>query len=994
MLYIPLLFLFLASLLMALGSIPAIHQRVPISRLATGRWSLILAAAPFTAFLWLLWQVPNLDAGDTFTWQVAWLPSLELNLGLYLDSLGALFALLITFIGTLIVIYAGQYFKGKEGVWRFQAYILLFMTAMLGVVLADDVISLFIFWEGTSIVSFLLVAYQYKDKAARKSAFKALFITGGGGIALLAGLLFMANIAGSTQIRAILAHGETLRTNPHYLLILALIAFGAFTKSAQFPAHIWLPGAMHAPTPASAYLHSATMVKAGIYLLARLNPALGFTEEWFWLLTVVGIVTMLVGAYLGLKQNDLKAVLAYSTISQLGILVMLLGQDDKYAYKAMVIGVLAHALYKSALFMAAGIVDHEAGTRDLRHLGGLRRVMPITFGVTLLAALSMAGLPPLFGFLAKETLLASSLHPSLPPLISEIFTAGSVIAGALMLAMAGMLVWDIFFGKPRDPAVKAHEAPALMWLMPAIPAVLSLVLAQLPGAKEEATFLASAATAAFGSPVQVSLKLWTGLNVPFVLSVVAISLGFVIFLLREQIRGLQNQILPALDTNRVYDWVLETIDKGGQSATRLQTGSLRFYLSIIGGGAITLAVLYTGRLLFVEIPILTDMTFDLSNALELLRIFSIFVMVGAAAATVFLRRDFSAVLALGALGLGATVLFILEPSPDVALVQVVVDILSVVILVLALTRLPREQREEANQLRDQESGILRSGVARNVLVSAALGTLVAMLTLVALVSRPRESVVTRYYAENAKKLTGALDIVGAIVTDFRAEDTLIEITVFSMAGLGIYTLLRYAAQRGKPARTRNRRSKSDDGQPSTMGIGGSRTSAFIRIPTLVILPLSMVLATVHMMYGHEQPGDGFTAGVIVSLAVGLWYIVFGYRTTLERLPWLRPFALINAGILFAVITGIVAAFFTGHFLGNVDFGELVHLPLPYGFHISTSFFFEVAICLSVLGAASFMIDALGRPEDEDAENREALDEIEEECGQEPGASLEEIEWKS
>jgi len=550
-------------------------------------------------------------------------------------------------------------------------------------------------------------------------------------------------------------------------------------------------------------------------------------------------------------------------------------------------------------------------------------------------------------------------------------------------------------GNPRDLSVKAHEAPVLMWLMPALPAALSLILAQLPGAKEEATFLAAAATTAFGSPVKVSLELWTGLNVPFMLSVVAISFGLVIFFFRQQIRGVQNQILPELNTNRVYDWVLETIEKAGAAATRLQTGSLRFYLSIIGGGAVLLAILYTGRLLLVEIPNLSDLTFKFTDPLEFLRIFSIFVVVGAAAATIFLRRDFSAILALGALGLGATVLFILEPSPDVALVQVVVDILSVVILVLALTRLPREQRVEANQLRDRESGILRSGVARNIIISTAMGTLVGMLTLVALVSRPRESIVTRYYAGNAKKLTGALDIVGAIVTDFRAEDTLIEITVFSMAGLGIYTLLRYAAQRGKNLRqSQNKDTSHNEMQPATMGIGGARTSAFIRVPSFVILPLTLVLAAIHMMYGHEQPGDGFTAGVIVSLAVGLWYIVFGYRTTLERLPWLKPFALINAGILLAVITGIVAAFFTGNFLGNVDFGELIHLPLPHGFHISTSFFFEVAICLSVLGAASFMIDALGRPEDEDAENREVLDEIEDECGPETDVPLEEVEWNS
>ena len=425
------------------------------------------------------------NAGAIFTWQWEWLPSLGLSLGFYVDDLSLFFGLLITFIGTLVIVYTGQYFKGDRGAWRFLTYLLLFMVSMLGIVMAGDVLTLFIFWEGTSILSFLLVAYKSDSKAARQGAFRALLITGGGGIALLIGALFLSYVAGGTDYTTILSSGDVLRSSEFYTVILVLIALGAFTKSAQFPFHFWLPGAMSAPTPASAYLHSATMVKAGIYLLARLNPALGFTESWFWLLTITGGITMVTGAYLGLKQNDLKGLLAYSTISQLGILVMLIGQDIAIAYKALVVGILAHALYKSALFLVAGIVDHETGTRDMRRLGGLAKVMPFTFIAALLAALSMAGLPPMFGFLAKETLLATTMgvHPSLTPFAAELIRWSAVVAGALMLAQAGLLIWETFLGKAKDPTVQGHEAPIPMWLAPAIPAALSIILAIIPGPK-------------------------------------------------------------------------------------------------------------------------------------------------------------------------------------------------------------------------------------------------------------------------------------------------------------------------------------------------------------------------------------------------------------------------------------------------------------------------------------------------------------------------------
>ena len=362
---LPLIIILTGALIAALCGLPWLNRRLNVTQLS---W--LLALAPLSSFCILVSFLDNLQANLVFSWKVAWLPSIGLNMGLYFDSLSALFGLLVTFIGILVIIYAGQYFKGDRSAWRFFTYMLLFMGAMLGLVMAGDVLTLFIFWEATSIISFLLVAYKYKDETARRGAFKALFITGGGGIALLIGLLFVSQVCGSTSFTTILTSGDLLRHSTLYPVILGLVALGGFTKSAQFPAHIWLPDAMSAPTPASAYLHSATMVKAGIYLMARLNPVLGQTEIWFWLLTLVGMATMLTGAYLGLKQNDLKALLAYSTISQLGMLMMMIGQDIEIAFKALIIGVLAHALYKSALFMVAGIVDHETGTRDLRRLGG------------------------------------------------------------------------------------------------------------------------------------------------------------------------------------------------------------------------------------------------------------------------------------------------------------------------------------------------------------------------------------------------------------------------------------------------------------------------------------------------------------------------------------------------------------------------------------------------------------------------------------------------
>lgn len=956
MVLLPLLMVFAGAGLAAVAWLVP-RRPWPILRVAAG-----LALAPLAAFVTLLRLTPAVIRGESLVWRMDWVPDLHLAFSLSLDGLSLLFALIISGIGVLVLVYAGYYFKGEsDNHARFLTWLLLFMGCMLGVVLAGDVITLFVFWEGTSITSFLLVAYKSKDEAARRGGLQALLITGGGGIALLAGLLLVAHVAGDASFSVILQSGAALRGSALYPAMVLLVAAGAFTKSAQAPAHIWLPRAMTAPTPASAFLHSATMVKAGVFLLARLNPALGGTELWFYLLTTVGLITMLTGAYLGLKQHDLKALLAYSTVSQLGVMVAMIGQGIEIAYKALVISVLAHALYKSALFMAAGIVDHETGTRDLRRLGGLRRALPATFAVAAVAGLSMAGLPPLFGFLAKETLLATTTHPGLPSWLNVVSAAMAVLAGALMLAQAGLLVWDTFLGRARAAGLHAHEAPVGMWLAPAIPAALSLLLGLAPEPQIVVQTLATAAAASYGDKVKVSLALWTGLNVPLLLSVVAVSLGVLIFVGRDRVRAALLRGGERWSWQRVYEGGLAGVDRLATWATRLQSGYLRRYMGIMLG---TLLLLLLAAIAAGQMPVLalnrllTLPRVDFASELALLRVLGLVMVVGTALATLVLKRDLAAIIALSALGLGMALLMALEPAPDVALVQVVVDILSTVILVLAITRLPRAERHRAQALTFAQS---RGGLLRDGLIAGGLGAVVALVTLSLLVTRPRLSEVTPFYAANAKPLTGARDIVGAIVVDFRGFDTLIEITVFALAGLGVYTLLRYAAKTANdrvpnppPAQAR---------WLSTRGVGRYPTSAFIHVLAYAVLPLAMMIALTHIVYGHDQPGDGFTAGVIISLAVAFWYVVFGYEQTKRRLGWLKPRRLIAAGITLALVQALLSWAVNAVFFSPLDMGARWSLPLPTGFAFSASFLFEVAICLAVLGSASLMLDTLGHPAD-------------------------------
>lgn len=987
------------------------------NRLGNKALGWLLAAAPLAAFVYFLSLAPAIAAGGKVDARWAWMPTLGLNFSLHLDGLSLLFALLVSGIGTLVVIYAGYYFAPHgdahhdpahkpESDARFFAYILLFMASMLGLVLAGDVITLFIFWEGTSITSFLLVAYKYKYEEARRGAFMALFITGGGGIALLAGLIIAAQVAGTSDIAGMLSNGELLRNSALYPVMLALIAIGAFTKSAQFPAHFWLPNAMSAPTPASAYLHSATMVKAGIYLMARLYPGLGDTDLWFWLLSLAGLTTMLTGAIIGLRQNDLKGLLAYSTISQLGVLMMLIGQRDGEAFKALIVGLLAHALYKGALFLIVGIIDHETGTRDLRKLAPLKlhTAMPVTLIVGAIAALSMGGLPPLFGFLAKETLLAAAIAPELPFLATVIFPLAAVVTGALMLTQACILILETFYGNQRftlagpqtgavidapkarnsrnrapqgrtgkfddhvdgdDPAhAPKHDAPYGILLGPAVLALLSVLIAVVPMLTSTvdstlAQLIAAAAKAAYGDKVKVDLALFTGLNLPLALSVVAIVSGALLYGFRS--RWMSRAAYagkPGFGMVNVYGVVLAGLDRLASAAGKLQNGSLRSYLTIMVT-AIGLMVAIVGRL---PISSATSFSFD---QFSLLRAAGLVMVCASSLAALVMKRDVLAILALGASGIAMALLIALEPSPDVALVQIVVDILTTGVLLFAIKGMPHD----GSSLKQPAP---RESQGRNLLVAGLSGVVMAAICFSALTSRPRASAVTPYYEANSKPLTGSGDIVGAIVVDFRGFDTMIEITVFGMAGLTVLSLLRFAAKKHpvkalKGVPTAGAQSPASPRSGTAIrGIANTRLSPFARMLGNVMLPVAVVIGAVHMIYGHDQPGDGFTAGVIVGLAIAFTYLIFGPEEAKARFSWMNPAYFIGAGMLTVMIGSLLPAFLGlpaplgagqngSAFFAPVDFGALLGLPLPDGFFISTSWMFELAICLAVMGSCAFLV---------------------------------------
>lgn len=737
-------------------------------RLRSGSaWFFSVYPAGLTAYF--LYSSPIIRGGGSLRESFAWAPSLGLSISLRLDGLSLLLGLLISGIGTLVVIYSGRYLKGHPQLGRFFAFLLAFMASMLGVVLADNLMLLFLFWELTSFTSYYLIGFEHENVESRQSALQALLVTASGGLALLAGLVLLGGIGGSFELSELLSRREALERDPRSPWALGLILVGAFTKSAQFPFHFWLPNAMAAPTPASAYLHSSTMVKAGVYLLARIQLLFVGTAAWEYPVTTIGAFTMVAGAYLAIRETYYKRLLAYTTISILGLLTMLLGMGSAYATKAAIVYLVAHALYKAGLFLVAGVVDHETGERDVKRLGGLVRDMPLVAIAAVLLGLSMAGVIGTSGFLAKEMLFEAGLRAS----TSVPLVAASLISGLLMVTVAGLVSWRPFFGARPAYSGRPGNGGFGLWMAPLLLSLAGVTAGLLPHILEEN--VSPAVLAVRGEPTEVHLKVWHGFNTALLLGTLALGGGILLFAFIAPVR----ETLQTIDRSgrigpaRWYESGLAGILRLAAWQTRvLQNGYLRFYLATV---VLTTLLLVGGTLLFSRT--LPPGMFAL-NDLDAFEVCLVAIIIVAVGMVVLVSNRLAAIAALGVVGYGVGILFVMYSAPDLAITQFLIETLTVILFVLVFYRLQEYRRISTRWQR-----------TRDLTVSLMVGGMMAILVLLS-GSTHWFPPISEYYGENAVNLAHGRNIVNVILVDFRGIDTLGEITVLAIAGMGAYALLR------------------------------------------------------------------------------------------------------------------------------------------------------------------------------------------------------------
>ena len=743
---------------------------VRLSRKASG-W--VLASVPFSLFVYFVQQTHTISNDGPIRESTAWFPAYDLSLTFYLDGLSLLFALLVTGIGTLIVVYGGGYLKHSDELGRFYVQLLSFMGAMLGLVLADNAIVFFIFFELTSLTSYLLIGFYHNEEDSRVAARKALVVTGAGGLALLAGLILLYQVTGTYEFSEMLSMGDTVTQSPLYLGIFVLVCAGAFTKSAQFPFHFWLPAAMAGPTPVSAYLHSATMVKAGVFILARLHPVLGGTDVWTTTLVVTGGFTMLMTAWLALRYADLKQILAYTTTMVLGLLTMLLGVGTEEAIAAMVTFTLVHALYKGALFMLAGNIDHETGTRDLAELGGLRAAMPITMAGGLAAALSMSGIPPFFGFIGKEITYEAALHGggwAMPILVASVLANAALVASGLLVGVKP------FFGEMKGAFTREpHEAPLSMYLGPCVLGGLGLVIGLYPALVDH-SLLQAAQAGILQEPNELHLALWHGVNPALMASLVTFAIGFSVYYFWESIQ--ESRVMAGFGAafgdapGNGFERSLYGLARASHSITNaLQTGQFRRYLLLIFAGAIVLiggALIFESNIAFpAEIGEFRYYEVALAGLIVL-----------SALAAVRANDRFVAILALSIGGYSVALLYLLFGAPDLAMTQFSVETLTLILLVIVLIHLPNIEGGEPVFSR-----------VRDAVVATGVGAIVTTIAFAAL-SFPLDRSVSEFMANNSYTEAQGSNIVNVILVDFRGIDTMGEVIVLTMAALGVFVMMR------------------------------------------------------------------------------------------------------------------------------------------------------------------------------------------------------------
>ncbi|KAF1029683.1 MAG: Na(+)/H(+) antiporter subunit A [Pseudomonas sp.] len=903
---------------------------------------------------------PQIAHGGVIREEFLWLPSLGLNFVLRMDGFAWLFSMLVLGIGTLVSLYARYYMSPEDPVPRFFAFFLAFMGAMLGLVISGNLIQIVFFWELTSLFSFLLIGYWHHRADARRGAYMALMVTGAGGLCLLAGVMLLGHIVGSYDLDQVLAAGDQIRAHSLYPVMLALVLVGALSKSAQFPFHFWLPHAMAAPTPVSAYLHSATMVKAGVFLLARLWPSLSGSEEWFWIVGGAGALTLLLGAYCAMFQNDLKGLLAYSTISHLGLITLLLGLNSPLAAVAAVFHILNHATFKASLFMAAGIIDHESGTRDIRKLSGLVRLIPFTATLAMVASASMAGVPLLNGFLSKEMFFAETVFITSTAWVEITLPVIATIAGTFSVAYALRFTVDVFFGPPATNLPHTPHEPPRWMRAPVELLVFTCLLVGIFPAQVVGSILAAAALPVVGGVLpEYSLAIWHGWNAPMIMSLVAMSCGVLLYLLlRKQFRLGHLKYPPVIryfNGKRLFERCLVVMMRGVRklekriSTKRLQTQLFLLVLAAVIAGMIPM--LHSG-LTWGDRP-------NIPGSIVFVTLWLLAIACALGAAWQAKYHRLAALTMVSVCGLMTCVTFVWFSAPDLALTQLVVEVVTTVLILLGLRWLPR-RIEEVSPL---PSSLRKARIRRlrDLLLSTVVGGGMALLSY-AMLTRQTPNDISSFYLSRALPEGGGSNVVNVMLVDFRGFDTLGEITVLGAVALTVYALLR----RFRPSKESmelppQQRQLAPDVATDLVNPRQASDTAlgFMMVPAVLVrllLPIALVVSFYLFMRGHNQPGGGFVAGLVMSVAFILQYMVAGTQWVEAQMS-LRPMRWMGVGLLSATLTGLGALFVGYPFLTT----HTLHFSLPVlgDIHIASALFFDVGVYAMVVGSTLLMLTALG-----------------------------------
>ncbi|MGE8493219.1 MULTISPECIES: monovalent cation/H+ antiporter subunit A [Comamonas] len=890
---------------------------------------------------------------------VAWLGQLGLDLHFRMDGFAWLFSILVLGIGSLVVLYARYYMSQADPVPRFFSFFLAFMGSMMGVVLSGNLIQLVFFWELTSLFSFLLIGYWHHRKDARMGARMALTVTGTGGLCLLGGVLLLGHIVGSYELDNVLAAGDQIRNHELYRVTLVLILLGALTKSAQFPFHFWLPRAMAAPTPVSAYLHSATMVKAGVFLLARLWPALSGTEEWFWLVGGAGAITLLLGGYIAMFQHDMKALLAYSTLSHLGLITLLLGLNSPLAAVAAVFHIMNHATFKASLFMAAGIVDHESGTRDIRRLSGLQKMMPITGTLAMVASAAMAGVPLLNGFLSKEMFFAETVYINTTPFLTTALPVAATLAGIFSVAYSLRFTVDVFFGPPAtDLPHEPHEPPHWMRVPVELLVLICLLVGIFPAWAVGSYLDAAASPVVGGNLPEFSLALWHGINAPLVMSIIAMLAGILLYLLLRLLRAKQYlddaPLVGRVNGQWVFQAVMAIITNGARHMRRW-LGTRRWQWQALW---LVLAALLTATLplLIHGLQLGNRGLQPLSPAFGILWLIGISCSLAAAFLVKYHRL--AALVTLGGAGLATCITFLWFSAPDLALTQLVVEVVTTVLLLLGLRWLPK--RDKKLKKVSQHGALVTLRRWRDLAIALLAGGGMAWLSF-AMMSRPFPESTSTFFLERALPEGGGTNVVNVMLVDFRGFDTFGEIVVLGIVALTVYALLR----RFRPAPEamdvpEQQRFLPADLQTDLLNPRSATDTAvgYLMVPAVLVrllLPFAAIVAMYLFMRGHNEPGGGFVAGLTLAIGLLLQYIISGTHWVESHLP-IYPRRWIAAGLLFALGTGVGSWYFGYPFLTS----HTAHLTLPVvgEIHIASALFFDIGVFSLVVGSTMLMLTSI------------------------------------